>query len=168
MKKTKQPKDMPQSHNSIDIVYTINSIQVLKSYMLEPDETISNDFKIENLQLGLKLDFSFDLEKSTFKILILPVYNYIFNENNLVLLEFAVVTEFEIKDLKDFIELSKDEAAFPKEMIYPLVSLAYSTTRGIIFAKTQGSFLNQLILPFINVVDFVDKKMEEIMNELQR
>jgi len=38
----------------------------------------------------------------------------------------------------------------PDDLLTELVGMTYSTARGIIFAKTQGSFLNKFILPVID------------------
>lgn len=37
----------------------------------------------------------------------------------------------------------------PKEFLYHIGGLAVSTTRGILFAKTEGTDINRIILPII-------------------
>lgn len=39
----------------------------------------------------------------------------------------------------------------PKEFLYHIGGLAVSTTRGILFAKTEGSDLNRFILPILQM-----------------
>lgn len=39
----------------------------------------------------------------------------------------------------------------PKEFLYHLGGLAFSTTRGVLFAKTEGTDLNTFVLPIIQM-----------------
>ena len=164
MKQAKKIKKSPLSPDSNSILYSIKEMKILKNYLLEPDETITNGFDRENLRLGLNIDFTFDLESSIFKVLIMPAYHYINGDSSTALFEFAFLTDYEIVDMKKYVVINDKEVVFPSELIYSLVGLAYTSARGAIFAKTQGSFLNQMILPFINVKEVVDRRMADIRN----
>ena len=53
-------------------------------------------------------------------------------------------------------ELKKDGfVEIPKEFLYHLGGLAFSTTRGVLFAKTEGTDLNTFILPIIQMDEVI-------------
>ena len=59
-------------------------------------------------------------------------------------------------------EKEQDEPVIPEMLLYVLAGLTASTTRGIVIAKTAGTFLgNNLILPIINPKEMVSTKLHE-------
>lgn len=60
-----------------------------------------------------------------------------------------VSSYFEIEE-ESWNALTKDDfVLIPKEFLYHIGGLAVSTTRGILYAKTEGTDLNRFILPII-------------------
>lgn len=58
---------------------------------------------------------------------------------------------FIVDNLKDFLILNEtDEYKIDGSLGSTIVSIAYSTIRGIIFTRTQGTSLGSVILPVIN------------------
>lgn len=62
---------------------------------------------------------------------------------------------FKIENLDELSQISKDENGkeliqFEQGLVATILSIAYSTIRGIIFTRTQGTSLGTVILPVIN------------------
>ncbi|MEO8174288.1 MAG: hypothetical protein ABI581_14435 [Sediminibacterium sp.] len=60
---------------------------------------------------------------------------------------------FRVENLDDFVEISADETEPPEIdalMSATLTGIAFSTVRGIIFSRTQGTSLGTVILPVID------------------
>ena len=78
---------------------------------------------------------------------------------------------FKVDNLNDFVEVSeeKDETEREEENIDPimlgtLAGIAYSTVRGIVMNRTQGTALNAVILPVIDPKKLTDLTVEEGKN----
>lgn len=53
----------------------------------------------------------------------------------------------------------------PKEFLYHIGGLAVSTTRGVLFAKTEGADLNRFILPIIQMDQVIKGDMKIAIQE---
>lgn len=53
----------------------------------------------------------------------------------------------------------------PKEFLYHIGGLAVSTTRGILFAKTEGTDLNRFILPILHMDQVIKSDMKIAVQE---
>ena len=75
---------------------------------------------------------------------------------------------FNISDMERYLLAGEDKTVMP--MIYhgmnmTLMSIAFSTYRGIVFTRTQGTFKDPIILPVINPQKLLDRHTT-IGNEL--
>ena len=57
---------------------------------------------------------------------------------------------FRVSNLTDLVQITADQETMDGNLAVTLVSIAYSTLRGYLLAKTQGTFLSGLILPVID------------------
>lgn len=68
---------------------------------------------------------------------------------------------FEIDNLHDFIDANTENDSthylMDATMTVTAISIAFSTIRGIIFNRTQGTSLSSVILPIIDPKEFVKK-----------
>lgn len=68
---------------------------------------------------------------------------------------------FKITDLDDFVVKKENRAVIDVALGSTLIGMAYSTVRGIIFTRTQGTSLGTVILPVINPVDIMKNYSEK-------
>ena len=62
---------------------------------------------------------------------------------------------FAVNNLKEIVpEDDKNTPKLPDQFMQTLLSISLSTTRGILFAKTEGSTLNKYYLPILNPANF--------------
>jgi hypothetical protein len=80
-------------------------------------------------------------------IIITVISNIKFGES--LVMTIKVSSYFEIEE-ESWNALKKDDCVVvPKEFLFHIGGLAVSTTRGILYAKTEGTDLNRFILPII-------------------
>lgn len=72
--------------------------------------------------------------------------------------EIGIEFHFVIDDFSDFIKEKKGEKHIDIEIGISLMSIAYSTSRGIVLEKTQSTYFQGIILP---VIDSVKLLLEE-------
>ncbi len=53
----------------------------------------------------------------------------------------------------------------PKEFLYHLGGLAFSTTRGILFAKTEGTDLSTFVLPIVQMDQVIHEDLKILIPE---
>ena len=100
------------------------------------------------MSLSNNLSFQFD-DKSNQLICVFGV-QVAMNPGDLVL-KADVSCGFEMQD-ESLAALTKDDAiVFPPELLGHVASLSYSTLRGIVFSKLEGTRLHDLVLPLQNI-----------------
>ena len=71
---------------------------------------------------------------------------------------------FKVENLADFLDQDEepDEPKLDRIMAGTLAGIAYSTVRGIVFSRTQGTLLNAVILPVIDPKSLIVEEHDEI------
>ncbi|NLO19137.1 MAG: hypothetical protein GX121_04560 [Ignavibacteria bacterium] len=151
-----------QLENTI-ISYKLNNISIRRFSLIEPALDITSDFNLKNLNLAFNLSYAILKEQNIFQTQLTVVNNYMLNNRIIKLIELALVCDFEIKNLSSFIQMANEKFILPDDLLTTLVGITYSTARGIIFSKTQGSFLNQFILPVIDSKALIQSTMNKNM-----
>jgi hypothetical protein len=149
------------------ITFTLQGIGIVRFSIVEPGLDIISGFDVLKLKHGIKVDFAYNLKENSFQVIMTIVYHYELKENIIQLLELVFMTNFQILELSKHIEIDGNNFKIPNDLLVNFVSIVYSTARGILYAKTQGSFLNQFILPLIDPKVIIEqrlKQMAEIAN----
>ena len=72
-----------------------------------------------------------------------------------IVCELITRVSFIVNNLHDVIpEEDKNASKLPDHFMQTLLSISLSTTRGILFSKTEGSVLNRFYLPILNPAGF--------------
>lgn len=155
MKKKIKSQDIVAS----PITYKLKGFFISRFTIVEPGLDITSNFEIQKLKLGLNLDFSNSFEDSTFRIILTITNQYELNSKDIKLLELMLISDFEIDDIQSVIQINDEKFEVPDDLLTTFVSLTYSSARGIIFAKTQGSYLNQFILPIVDPKLLIEQRL---------
>lgn len=109
----------------------------------------------EKLKFQYKIDTVIQMSKDT--ILVIPSIRYSYEGNELLVAN-AVFT-YSVLNLDSAIAVDKENQRINvKADIFPsLVGAAYSTLRGIVYARTSGTPLAKYPLPMIEVKTLVEK-----------
>jgi len=150
------------------ITYHLKGFNIRSFYLFEPGLDITKNIDLLNLKVGFNLDFSHNIELNDFHVTMRILYHYLLNEKDINLLELVLTTEYHISDINIVLEIDGDKFRLPDDLLVNFVSIAYSTARGILFSKTQGSYLNQFILPLIDPKEFIAQNLKIIEQTKQK
>ena len=142
----------------INITFGIKEIKTLK-------------FTINNVPEAYKIPkekFQFQILPASFfsyteKIIGFDVIVNIFFDDNdrKIICELISRITFDIKNLHDFVSIKNQKAPqLPESLMQTLLSISLSTTRGILFSKTEGSVLSGVNMPVLNPSNFQQVKRE--------
>ncbi len=129
----------------LNITITESSIED-KSFGIEPDDF---DFSIES-------NHAFNEKENFIKIEFLITINGEYKENDECSLKatFQLTYVFGIDNFEEL--FNKDTMAIDNRLGITVTSIAYSSSRGIIFEKLRGTFLANFILPVIRPADLME------------
>lgn len=114
-----------------------------------------NSIPEERLKFQYKIDTV--IQKSKGNICVIPSIRYSYEDRELLVA--SVVFTYSVLNLDNTIIVDKENQRINvKADIFPsLVGAAYSTLRGIVYARTSGTPLAKYPLPLIEVKTLVDK-----------
>jgi hypothetical protein len=129
------------------------SIRVLAANFFIAPECV--DTHVGGYQLEYQVDNGINVEEKAIRMVIDGKFQAV-DDNQIVMNvrgELSAEFIFNISDLERFLLAEEDKTGMP--MIYhglnmTLMSIAFSTYRGIVFTRTQGTFKDPIILPVIN------------------
>lgn len=162
MKQDKKKNTNLLENKEKSITYSIRSITINRFNLIEPGLDIIDKFDILNLKVGFNLDFNYNIENNGFLVTIRIIYHYKFKEKDIPLAELIMTTDFQISDITIVLEVDGEHFRLLDDLLINFVSIAYSSARGLFYAKTQGSFLNRFILPLIDPKEFIAQNLKNI------
>ncbi|MBQ5979528.1 MAG: hypothetical protein IJL58_05865 [Bacteroidales bacterium] len=99
--------------------------------------------------------FGFALNEDSTSILCQSLINYI--QDGKILLVMELATYFQIAE--DGRKEIKNHGSVPVDFLRYMGTIAVGTARGIIHSKTEGTVLNSVVLPPINLVDAIKEDL---------
>lgn len=140
--------------NIVNIRFKLASIEQEKLTLNIQDIDVAK-FDDNQLKFQYKIETLVQISKNT--ILVKPSIRYLYEKTTL--LELTVVLNFSIDNLSAVIEVDKENQTInTKADILPtFVSAAYSTLRGIVYARSSEIFLSKYPVPMIEVATLVQK-----------
>ena len=138
----------------VNIRFKLASIEQEKLTLNIQDIDVAK-FDDNQLKFQYKIETLVQMSKNT--ILVKPSIRYLYEETTL--LELTVVLNFSIDNLSAVIEVDKENQTInTKADILPtFVSTAYSTLRGIVYARSSEIFLSKYPVPMIEVATLLQK-----------
>jgi hypothetical protein len=131
----------------------IRSIKILGGNITADPSAQIDEFIAYNVEYGISDDFSF--EKKIFRFVLSTRINAIDQNDKYVGItgEYSIEYIFYVDNLEHYI-VNKDEPTkgviIHEILIHTLLSIVYSTSRGIVLGRTQGTSLDSVILPVID------------------
>lgn len=102
----------------------------------------------ENINFGIGNDIQNNLEEGKIKITLFIQLE----KNNDNFATFEITTFFQILKKEIYLIDFEGETLFHPQLITTLVSISYSTARGIVLEKLKNTFWKDLILPIISPI----------------
>lgn len=135
-----------------NLKFKIADIKLLRSEVRDHPIVLDEDFTFEYLKLEVNLDINYQ-EKFVLVLFHFGFEIEIEDEKYYSLGHFDIIYTFEVPELK---EILTDEKRF-KVLILNIISIAYSTSRGVIFSETKSFALNKYYLGPISANDLYDQ-----------
>lgn len=122
------------------IKFRLEEIKILRSfvwdYNLNADETIPINIKLD-------INVEFNNYENYFSCIMSFQYDYVDKDEKVInLARFDIIFTFIVEDLQEIIK----DTVLKEQLILNIISVAYSTSRGIIFCETKGFLVNKLYL----------------------
>lgn len=138
--------------------YSIYNIRKTSSYInsLETLKINSLDGEKIAVQKGYQLGFN----KQTGILTIIVFTDFLIRAGETIPLKLfgtVVNCDYILKDYVDAIQMEENgKINFPNDLIITLLSVSYSTVRGIIASLTAGTEYQNIFLPLVNIQEFKD------------
>ncbi len=118
-----------------------------KQFACFPEDFINGE------TVNIKADFGFDVNDTHTEICCFS--KYVFDQNGKKLVAAEVFVFFSIHP-DSALTLREDHTiVIPVDNLRHFATIAVGTARGIIWSKTEGTCLNQVVLPPINLVETI-------------
>lgn len=139
--------------------YGINNIKKIASYLNTPEVLGIKDINEESIRIGKGFQFSFDKDTGIFIIkAVLDFVCRIDTPEPLKLFGAKIQYDFLFKDFEDIVkERENSKIDLPDDLVITLMSVSYSTSRGILSMLSFGTEYQNIILPLVDIQEF--KKM---------
>lgn len=111
--------------------------------------------KLEGKDVMIGAEFEFGINKDVSDIRCITKISYTQNENLILTAEVQCFFETSKEAIQEIDEQGKIEVGFLRY----LATISTGTVRGIIHAKTEGTILNPIILPPLNLVDIIKEDL---------
>ena len=141
-------KQEPKTGKQIE--FRLKSVQITECSFRKPEKEIQKD---QNLGFSFTFGVQFDEENGGINIEV-GANIYFSPKQKVGIGEIKMVTSFAVNNFKDFV-LKKNQFAFPEDFIVMLMSISFSTLRGIVVEKTASTLQHSIILPVININEII-------------
>jgi len=139
-----------------NIKFKLEDIKILRSEVRDHPIVFSENFKLEDVQIEVESKFNYsDKYLQNFMHFKFDIEEH---EKNISLGHFDIIYTFEVDALE---EILKDEGS--KKLLHlNIISVAYSTSRGILFSETKGYALNDIYLSPISPSKLYESILKDV------
>ncbi len=135
----------------------LHAIRVLHFSYQVSDEYLANPREVRGVALHIDKEFAFQLKENAVLIRLQGEIQGQGDEESPLGVEarFLIEFYFSVENLKEFTRTERDgSVAMELLLAASLLSIAYSTARGILFERLKGTVLERGILPIIDPKEF--------------
>jgi hypothetical protein len=140
------------------LVYSLKNVKKQTSFINSVDTLPIVNLKEE--RIGVKKSFQFGFEKETSLFTIKVIIEFacrLDTPEPISIFGATVQCDFLFANYDTLLIPGDDRIDIPDELLVTLMSLSYSTARGVLATLTAGTDYQELFLPLVNPADF--KKM---------
>jgi preprotein translocase subunit SecB len=117
--------------------------------------SIHEERAIPNRTSGIKIEMNhiigYDIKQDILSLILRIFVHYEDRPAEEILSEIQVQNLFEIKGINQYIK--EGNLILPFEILFPILSVSISHSRALFFTSLAGTFLQEVILPFTDVID---------------
>ena len=131
------------------IPYQIIRIET-KQFAVFPEKFINTE------RVLVKSSYGFSPSEDLQTIGCRSVFNYIQNKNLLLVTELLTVFALAPEGVEEI----KKKGIIPVDFLRYMATIAVGAARGVIHTKTEGTVLNSIVLPPINLVEIIKQDLD--------
>jgi hypothetical protein len=134
---------------------------------IEPSIDFTPDSKQHHYNFNFDTQSNIAPDKKLIRFIIKVDIREIINSTIIEAIIASFTTEFifHINNMEDVVQFADDAPAVVQyDMAVTLASVSYSTMRGIVLSRTQGTYLNGIILPIVDPAKLLD--FTQVMPEM--
>ena len=142
----------------------INSVRLLEAHFETSDHFLQNPVPLAGTNVQIGQTTGLNLESNGYAVKMDIILNGC-DENNQdlgVKARYVIHFGFVIDNLNDFVHIENNMTNIDSRLGATVLGIAYSTARGIVVERTQGSFFNGAILPVLNPVTLLNIPTPEV------
>ncbi len=130
-----------------NVMYSLKGFELLDVMIVYPENPLPQNSKFK---FTVNLEHRTNLEKKL--VFVITTITIIYEEKSSKLGSIKTSCIFNIDNIEEFTSVKKEKLIdFPDAFINSLNSISISTTRGVMYSKFSGTFLQSAILPLINL-----------------
>jgi len=142
-----------------NIKFKLEDIKLLRSEVRDHPIVFSENFNLEDVQI--EVDFKFNSYDNYLQNFMHFKFSLADSGKDITLGHFDIIYTFEVDSLEDILKEKES-----KEILHlNIISLAYSTSRGILFCETKGYAIHEIYLGPISARKFYESHMNELTKE---
>jgi hypothetical protein len=141
---------------------SLSDIKILKSSVVTDEERVVKPSDFSSVKVGCKQITSFNLTDKSIRIIMDIGLCGVDEENSDVGVrgDFRFEYVFSVSNLGDYISDHDNSKKIDGNLGVALMSIAYSTSRGIIYEKIAGTFLAGSVIPVIDPSKLISESSE--------
>ena len=150
------------------IKFQINQLKEIRFSYIEPIE-LTKDQNVEQLEVGINVNYRWNLEQDIFGVQLDMAYLRDLEENKKEeLLKFSSYTEFKVLGLNGIFKVNNsNDFIMDEKLETTFVSIAISSSRGMLAARTAGTFFGQFVFPLVTPGDLILSKKIKANKEIE-
>ena len=131
---------------------SVTQVKVFKSIVTTTPEYLEKPLKPGNFKVNFSQNSAFNFDLKNIRVRLEILLDGIDDQEKFIGIQgdFGLEFHFHVENLEAFIEERNGKKKVSSVLGNTLISIAYSTARGIVIERTQGTFLNGIILPIID------------------
>jgi hypothetical protein len=142
--------------DTIGFQYGLHLIKKLTSYLNSPDSMGIKS--LEEEKIAIRKSFQMGFNYTTGILTIKVIIDFLCRTENpepLKLFGTTVQCDFKLLEFEEILKKNeKDQVDIPDDLMITLLSVGYSTTRGILVTQTAGTEYSNYFLPLVNISEF--------------
>jgi hypothetical protein len=116
----------------------------------------------------IEVEAGFELKANAEEKMVGSFATFTFEQQQRAFIKISVSCHFAIEPAswEEYLNKEKTSIKFPRDFAIHLAMVTVGTTRGVLFAKTEGTNFSQFILPVVNVQKMIEDDVEFILEDV--
>lgn len=136
--------------------FEIQSAQIKSPHGFNPEDVVKHDFK-------LSWDMGFDMEEKIIKadLGVTVITNTDGKQKEEASGAFHITAYYHLENLEEMVIMEKEGRKVDSIMASQIAAVTFSTSRGIIYTRFQGTVLRDFILPIVSPLEIIGVGKED-------